>query len=115
MYEFALTIKVFEGPRIDGDFVRDMYAWVDGAAMLGVSTAMLPAATVGESYGHRVRATGGTAPYTFEATGLPDGLTMSAEGEISGTPTEAGEASVVVKVTDTAGGVARKTIPLVVA
>lgn len=116
MYEFALTIKVFEGPRIDGDFVRDMYAWIDGSSMLGVSTAMLPSGTAGEPYSHIVRATGGTAPYTYEAeSGLPDGLTMSEDGTISGTPTEAGEASVVVKVTDTDGAVARKTIPLVVA
>lgn len=116
MYEFAVTIKVFEGPRIDGDFVRDMYAWLDGSAMLGVSTALLPSGTVGAEYGHVVRAVGGTAPYTYEAeSGLPDGLTLSADGEISGTPTTEGESSVVVKVTDAGGAVARKTLPLVIA
>lgn len=116
MYEFNITVKVFEGPRIDGDFVRDLYAWVDGSAMLGVSTALLPAATVNEAYGHVVRASGGTSPYTFVAeSGLPEGLTMSEDGEISGTPTTEGEASVVVKVTDAGGAVARKTLSLVVA
>ena len=32
-------------------------------------------------------ATGGIAPYTWEATGLPDGLSETEEGAISGTPT----------------------------
>jgi uncharacterized protein YjdB len=43
---------------------------------------------------------GGTKPYTFSATGLPAGITISAEGVISGRPTEAtpaGKAIVTVK------------------
>lgn len=116
MYEFPLTIKVFAGPRIDGDFIRDMYAWTDGSAMLGIATAVLPGGTVGEEYGHVLRASGGVAPYTYEAeSGLPDGLTLSADGEISGTPTVEGESTVVVKVTDAGGAVARKSLALVIA
>ena len=33
---------------------------------------------------------GAGAPYTFSATGLPNGLTMSSHGTISGTPTQSG-------------------------
>ena len=48
-------------------------------------------------------ATGGTAPYTFSATGLPTGLSINAtSGAITGTPAQSavGTASVAVKVTD---------------
>ena len=52
---------------------------------------------------------GGTAPYTFTAVNLPNGITISAAGTISGTPTTANAAeTAVIKVTDNAGAV--KTI-----
>ena len=48
-------------------------------------------------------ARGGTPPYTFSATGLPDGITISTAGVISGTPTTAASASTAtVTVTDSA-------------
>jgi hypothetical protein len=73
------------------------------ASKLAITTASLSAATVGAAYSATVAASGGTTPYTFNATGLPSGLTMSAStGAISGTPagSAAGAASVVVTVTD---------------
>ena len=49
-------------------------------------------------------ATGGTGTgYTFSATGLPTGLTMSSNGTISGTPTVSGTFPYTVTVTDSAG------------
>jgi Putative Ig domain len=48
---------------------------------------------------------GGTAPYTFSATGLPAGLTMSSSGTISGTPTVNGTFNYTVTVTDSKGKV----------
>src|SRR4029078_13463347 len=42
-------------------------------------------------------------PYTFSATGLPAGLTMSAGGTISGTPTVTGTFNYTVTVTDKDG------------
>ncbi len=46
---------------------------------------------------------GAGAPYTFTATGLPAGLSMSAGGTISGTPTVTGTFTYTVTVTDTNG------------
>jgi len=44
---------------------------------------------------------GGLAPYTFSATGLPAGITISAAGVISGAPTTAGAAgTATITVTD---------------
>jgi len=48
-------------------------------------------------------ATGGTPPYTWSASGLPPGLSISSSsGLISGTPTTAGSYSVTVTARDTA-------------
>jgi hypothetical protein len=48
--------------------------------------------------------TGGTAPYTYSATGLPPGLTMKAStGKISGKPTTTGTYTVQVTNTDSTG------------
>jgi Zn-dependent metalloprotease len=48
-------------------------------------------------------ASGGTAPYTWAATGLPAGLSISSStGTISGTPTTAGTSNVTVTATDSA-------------
>jgi hypothetical protein len=48
--------------------------------------------------------TGGTGgPYTFTATGLPAGLSMSSNGTISGTPTVSGTFSYTVTIKDAAG------------
>jgi len=48
--------------------------------------------------------TGGAGgPYTFTATGLPTGLSISSGGTISGTPTVGGTFSYTVTITDKAG------------
>jgi hypothetical protein len=48
-------------------------------------------------------ASGGTAPYTWTASGLPSGLSLSADGVLSGTPQVAGTSTVTVSATDSAG------------
>lgn len=48
-------------------------------------------------------ASGGTAPYTWSATGLPAGVSISSSGTVSGTPTTAGTYAVTVSATDSKG------------
>ncbi|MDF1490374.1 hypothetical protein [Tessaracoccus caeni] len=45
---------------------------------LEIETKSLPAATVGVAYSRTLTATGGSAPYTWKATGLPAGLSLRA-------------------------------------
>ena len=70
-----------------------------------VDLAALPdqTSTVGTAVDLAVTATGGTAPYTYSASGLPAGLSISATtGRITGTPTTAATSSVTVTVRDAA-------------
>jgi len=73
---------------------------------LSIATGSLANGTVGIAYSQSIAATGGTPSYTWTiASGvLPAGLSLSASGVISGTPTTAGgPTSVTFKVTDSTG------------
>ncbi|WP_190215993.1 putative Ig domain-containing protein, partial [Kitasatospora indigofera] len=50
----------------------------------------------------QIAASGGTAPLTFTATGLPTGLSISSTGKITGTATTAGTYNVTVTAKDAA-------------
>jgi hypothetical protein len=67
-----------------------------------------PAGTVGTAYSQSIAggASGGTAPYTYTATpgSVPAGLTLAADGTLSGTPTMAGTFTVKVTATDSSTG-----------
>ncbi|MGB6872794.1 MAG: putative Ig domain-containing protein [Dehalococcoidia bacterium] len=67
---------------------------------LEITTTSLPEAKVGDAYSATFTAIGGKTPYTWGATGLPAGLTCSTAGVISGTPTESGDFTATVNVTD---------------
>jgi hypothetical protein len=59
--------------------------------------------TVGSAVTLNNSATGGTAPYSWTATGLPAGLSINpGTGQITGTPTAAGTSTVTVSATDSA-------------
>ncbi|WP_034591721.1 S8 family peptidase [Hamadaea tsunoensis] len=58
---------------------------------------------VGQSADLQMQASGGTTPYTWTASGLPAGLSISSStGRITGSPTTAGTSNVTVTVTDAA-------------
>jgi hypothetical protein len=73
----------------------------DALAPLALATKSLPAAKPGASYTAKLEASGGVAPYLFEASGLPEGLEVdSFTGEIKGTPKAAASVDVHVRVRD---------------
>ncbi len=66
------------------------------------TTTSLPAGTVGKAYSASVAVKGGVPPYTITASNLPPGLSVSASGAITGTPTTAGTYSPTFTANDSA-------------
>ena len=75
-----------------------------------------PPGIVGGSYSQTLTATGGTAPYTWEIVSgtLPDGLSLSEAGELTGTPTAAGSTTFTVRVTGSDTGTASKDFSITI-
>ena len=69
-------------------------------SVLGFTTASVPGGKIGTAYAASFTAAGGSAPYSFSATGVPVGLTLAANGTLNGTPTATGTYSLRVTVTD---------------
>ena len=103
------TIPVFHGnvnfvsddfnhAHIPVDFIVNRYA-------PDFITNKLPDGKLGDSYNAKIEAKGAPSDITFmpENSQLPNGLTLSPEGVISGTPLSDGTFSFTVKATNTAG------------
>ncbi len=76
-------------------------------APIVVSPDVLPDGAVGNAYGQALTASGGAGgPFTFvveEGSSLPDGLTLTSDGLLSGTPTAFGPFTFTVTATDVEG------------
>jgi hypothetical protein len=79
------------------------------------ASSLLSAAT-SAGYSQNLMATGGIGPYTWSISSgtLPSGLTLSASGKLSGTPTTAGNFTFTVLATDSVGGIATQTYSLTI-
>jgi hypothetical protein len=82
-----------------------------------IQTASLPPGEPGEPYTAQLVATGGTGTYTWTVTdgALPDGLTLSEAGVVSGVPIALGSASFTVQVTDEAAATHTRALTIEVA
>ena len=114
-------IKTYSNLNISGQYVRmtgttrtTAYGYslwdfqVIGLASNGtpsaptITSSLTGAATVGTAYTYQIAATGN--PTSFNATGLPAGLTVNTTtGVISGTPTAAGTSNVAISATNGVG------------
>ncbi|MFF1955068.1 putative Ig domain-containing protein, partial [Kitasatospora herbaricolor] len=71
-------------------------------AAVSVTNPGNQSSTVNSSANLQIAASGGTAPLTFTATGLPTGLSISSTGKITGTASTAGTYNVTVTAKDAA-------------
>src|SRR6202042_3207126 len=64
-----------------------------------------PAGWTHTVYGDTLTESGGTSPFTWSVSSgaLPAGISLSPDGNLTGTPTATGTASFTVKVTDAKG------------
>jgi hypothetical protein len=104
---------------VDGAGVSDSQerSWtLDAPVLTIVAASPLPSALAGSAYSHTFAATGGIPGYKWSISpgSLQSGLTFSAEGVLSGTPTQGGTSNFTVSVADTSGASASKVFTLTV-
>ena len=80
---------------------------------LSVSPASLPDGQVGVAYGPiQLVGSGGTAPYAYAVSGvLPQGVTVTPAGVVSGVPTQTGAFNFNIVITDATGFVTGQLFP----
>ncbi len=76
------------------------------APTITITPPTLPTVSAGVVYNQNLTATGGSGTYTYAVTAgaLPPGVSLSAAGAISGTPTAAGSFPLTITATDSSGG-----------
>jgi uncharacterized protein (TIGR03437 family) len=72
----------------------------------------LPTGGAANYYQATFVATGGMPPYRWSGSGIPDGLTLSSAGLLSGAPSTAGDDTITAQVTDSNGSVAFQALDL---
>jgi hypothetical protein len=100
-FSVKVTVTDSESPAVSASSTFSLT--IAQAATLTITTTSLAAGTAGTAYSASVTATGGVTPYTWTATGLPSGLTLSSgtpSATISGTTDDVGTFSVKLAVTD---------------
>jgi hypothetical protein len=110
---FSFVVKVMDtGVNPAQKATKALQITVSGesAIQVGTQPSPLPTATVGLAYSASLAATGGTAPYNWSLDSgspmLPPGISLSTGGHFTGTPTQSGSYSFVVKVLDSTSPVA---------
>ena len=104
-----VTDSVFDGDEREFDIVIEGKAppstTTTGttAPPLAITTTSLPNGSVGVPYLFTLHAKGGVPPYDWGVAtkNLPPGLSLTAEGVVTGTPAVAGDFTLSIEVTDT--------------
>lgn len=105
---FNFTVTATDSSGGTGPFstTSTSLALTVNAPTISIAPSTLPSATVAAAYSQTVTASGGTGSYSFATTAgsLPPGLTLSAGGVISGTPTAGGTYNFTLTSTDSSTG-----------
>jgi hypothetical protein len=111
---FSVTVQVTDAT---GATVNATLSMTVGPGAVRITTASLPAGTVGGVYSVTLTATNGTGPYKWKKVSkLPKGLKLVPKtGVISGTPTTTGTRSVTFRAQDKYGATATKTFSITIA
>jgi hypothetical protein len=109
----TVTVKVTDSSNPNKTTTATETITIGGVGALSL-TGTLPNAILGVFYTHTLSATGGTTPYTYSLTvgSLPPGISLAADGVISGTPTAVGDFSFTVTVTDSSSPEQTASLPL---
>jgi hypothetical protein len=115
--DYTFTIKVVDGSTPQKSATKTFSINIAANGVLQIVTTSLPDGTEDVVYpGATLIAVGGSGIYSLwelsPGTGFPTGLSLSNTGVISGTPTDKGDYSFTVKVTDTAANTDTQVITI---
>jgi hypothetical protein len=104
-YQFTLRLSLCDTNRpaeCTPQIATRDYEVVIGGSTISIVTSTLPDAEVGSAYSVFLVQEGGAAPFQWEllSGSLPAGISLTPDGELTGTPTVAGDASFEVGVQD---------------
>jgi hypothetical protein len=99
---FNFTIRVTDTAEHTAQKAFTLTVVPAGAPLSITTTSPLPSGMMGTRYSRDLQASGGTPPYrwSIRSGSPPQGLTLSSDGLLSGTPTSAGSFSFTTRVTD---------------
>ncbi|WP_404339791.1 putative Ig domain-containing protein [Sphingomonas sp. MMS12-HWE2-04] len=106
-FNFTITATDSSTAGSGGPYsVANSYSIAVAAPTISLAPASLPNGAIGTAYSQAVTASGGTATYSYAVTAgaLPAGLSMSAAGAISGTPSAGGTFNFTVTASDSTTG-----------
>jgi hypothetical protein len=112
---FTVAVTVADSSLVAVFSTTQNFSLTINPIKLTINNASLPNGTVGASYTAILSTSGGDAPINFTATGLPPGVTLSAAGSLTGTPTTAGSYTVIISATDVNGQAARTSYTVTIA
>lgn len=99
----SITVQVSDSATTPQTADSGNLALAISGGMLQITSTVATVGTVGTAYNFQLEATGGVPPYTWavgSGSTLPAGLSLSAAGVVSGTPTAAGSFNPSIAVTD---------------
>lgn len=100
---FTFTVNSTDSGIASGTKIYTLYI---APPNLVITTGVLPEVTVGMAYYQTLSTSGGNTPYSYslQSGSLPTGMSISADGVISGTPTAKGTYNFVIRSTDSSIG-----------
>jgi large repetitive protein len=113
----TVTIRVTDGNGCPGTIVYTIVVAPAACPVITIAPPVLPPGKVGVAYSQQITASGGagTPVFTMVSGTLPTGLTLSAGGLVSGTPSTVGSSIVTIRATDGNGCPADIVYTIVVA
>jgi type IV pilus assembly protein PilY1 len=112
-YIYTFSVRLIDSTGYSTDRSFSLVSWGERTTlsiMDGYPNYVLPSAIAGKAYSYKFTGDGGTEPYTWAATStLPAGMSLSAGGILTWTPTRAQindvatPYSVTIRLTDSAG------------
>jgi|GEM_PF-3119048 len=108
---FTITATDANGCAASQDYVLTVSI---GPPVFVLTAPTIQSVTVNQPVVQQLTASGGTGPVTFAVVDgtLPSGLTLSANGDLTGVATDLGTAVVTIQAQDSAGHTARQSVTL---